>query len=669
MAKKTELEKIRQEIASLKAQIERNNALYYELANPEISDFEYDQLVSRFNELKKQYPELVSEDSSINRVGSDLTPDSKTIMHRQRMYSLDNAYSLSEVRAFLEKIAADAGFAPPAVLEHKIDGFSINLYYDRGRLQYATTRGDGFEGEVVTDNVLTIGTIPLEIGFQGQVEIRGEIFFPVATFLALNQERDERGEKQFANPRNAAAGTIKLKDPATVASRGLQAIFYATGFISEPWAETQSQLLEKLGRLGFPVSDKYAVTSTMDEVFAYCGKWENERSNLPYEIDGIVVKINDLSLQKRLGYTNKSPKWAIAYKFKPEEKETVLRDVQYQVGRTGAVTPVAVLNPVYISGSTVSRATLHNSDEIKRLDLHLGDTVRLVKSGEVIPKIVSVNLSLRNSESPPVQFAKACPACGSPLFKEAEGAIYFCSNSRCPAQLQRQLEHFTSRDAMDIAGLGESLISRFIEEGLLTSIQDIYNLKYDKIVGMDGMGAKSAANLKAAVQASLHQRFDRVLFALGIRYVGTKTARTLAGHFRSIENLIQANYDELTAVPEIGEKIAFSVLNFFQIPQNLEMVSYLQQVGLQFRSERQTAPQSLAGKTFLITGTLPHYDRKQMETLILEHGGKLLSSVSKNLDYLIVGENPGSKLEKANALGNVSILDEQAVLKLLGGMV
>jgi DNA ligase (NAD+) len=654
------------EIAELKKEIERHNVLYFEFANPSISDYEYDLLTNRLKELLVKYPGLENDDMPTAKVGSDLSARAKTIPHRQRMYSLDNAYSLDEVEEFLSKITKETGSFQTVSLEHKIDGFSINLFYENGLLQYATTRGDGFEGEVVTENVKTIKSIPLTLDYKGSIEIRGEIYYPLTVFQQINQERDAKGEKLFANPRNAAAGTIKLKDSKLVSERGLQAVFYTIGYASEPFANTQEVLLAKLSQSGFPTIKDYALADAFSEIKTYCNGWEDMRHHLPYDIDGIVIKINDFSLQKRLGYTNKSPRWAIAYKFKPEEKETILLDVQFQVGRTGAVTPVAILEPIYISGSTVSRATLHNEDEILRLDLHKSDSVRIVKAGEIIPKIIAVNTNKRNSGSELVRFPINCPACGSNLFKAEEGAIRYCSNSKCPAQLQRQLEHFTSRDAMDITGLGESLIARLIELGMVSCIEDIYKLDYKQISGLDRLGEKSAANIKAAVESSKQQKFDRVLFALGIRFVGTKTARVLAEHFGSIDNLVLADLEILTGVPEIGDKIAQSIKDYFSIPENLALISFLRTAGLQFEVDKTNVSGPLSGMTFLITGTLPHYERKTLEELILENGGQLLSSVSKNLQYLVVGENAGSKLDKAKALGSVNLIDEDELLKMMG---
>jgi len=656
--------RIQKEIKKLRAEIERHNVLYYNFNNPAISDYEYDQLVNRLKALETQIQAPSEPDSPLSIVGSDLTPGAKTITHKQRMYSLDNAYSLEEVESFLAKLASETGSMPAVVLEHKIDGFSINLFYSQGSLQYATTRGDGFAGEDVTANVKMITSIPASLPHQDEIEIRGEIYLPKEAFERLNEERQQNGEKLFANPRNAAAGTIKLKDSALVASRGLEAVFYAIGWAATLPVQTQSALLNWLSGQGFCVSRQWALAHSFAEIKSYCEDWEANRHALAYEIDGIVIKTDGFSLQQELGYTNKSPKWAIAYKFKPEVKETVLLDVQFQVGRTGAVTPVAILKPVLISGSTVSRATLHNEDEIRRLDIHLGDAVRLIKSGEIIPKILEADKSKRPADAKPVLFPTTCPVCLSALYKEEAGAITYCSNTNCPAQLARRLEHFTSREAMDITGLGESLINRLLELGWLKSIEDIYRLDYKALAQLDRLGEKSADNLRSAIEASRRQGFERVLYALGIRYVGSKTAKVLAEHFGSIDAMLAAQPQDFLKVPEIGEIIAQAMYAYLQNHQNLALIAALKSCGLQFSYQRANSGNQLTGKSFLITGTLPHYGRKDMEMLIERHGGRLLGNVSKNLDYLVVGENPGSKLDKAHQLGSIIVISEAELLQM-----
>ncbi|PKN73148.1 MAG: DNA ligase [Candidatus Cloacimonetes bacterium HGW-Cloacimonetes-3] len=654
------------EIAKLRAEIERHNLLYYEFSNPEIEDYEYDQLAKHLAELEAELSGEAIADSPTQKVGSDLSPGAKTIQHKVRMASLDNAYSLEEVNAFITKTNLDTGKQNQYCAELKIDGFGINLFFDYGKLVYATTRGDGLEGEDVTANFLLLPDIPHEISYLEQIEIRGEIYIPLTDFLALNEQRRETEAKPFANPRNAAAGSIKLKDSTEVKNRHLRAIFYSLGYYdanSLP-VTRQHQLLDYLKKLGFPTSTR-DLCNTYEEVASFCNKMEQERYKLPYDIDGIVIKVNELELQKRLGYTGKSPKWAIAYKFKPEEKDTVVESVSFQVGRTGAVTPVANLFPVFISGSTVSRATLHNEDEIKRLDIRVGDTVRIVKSGEIIPKILAVDISKRTPTSVPISFPSACPVCNSLLERDEEGSINYCANAACPAQIRRKIEHFASRDAMDISGLGESLIARFIDEDIIHSIPDIYNLDYEHISTMERMGKKSADNLKQAIELSKAKNFDRSLFALGIRHVGSITARSLASAFGSIEALISADKEALLNVPDIGDIVAESIISFFNKEENIQLITYLKQAGLNFTYASDLLSDALSEKSFLITGTLAGYGRKEMESLISKHGGKILGSVSKQLNYLVVGENPGSKLDKATKLGTVIIVSEAEVLSMI----
>ncbi len=660
-----ELDKLRQEYDKLKTELERHNMLYYELANPMISDFEYDQLAIRFKELEKLLEIDTKSPSPLARVGSDLPKKAKVIPHRQRMYSLDNAYSLEEVEAFLHKIAVNDSSLPAVTLEHKIDGFGINLFYDNGLLQYATTRGDGIEGEDVTLNLKTISSIPVKIKHLSPIEIRGEIYIPIREFLQLNEDRRAADEKVFANPRNAAAGSIKLKDITEVKKRALHAVFYSIGYAENLSVSSQFALLEFLSDNGFPISKDSKKVTGFDEIRRYCEAWEQDRYRLPYDIDGVVIKIDSFSLQARLGFTNKSPKWAIAYKFKPEMKETTLLEVQYQVGRTGAITPVAILEPVYISGSTVSRCTLHNEDEIKRLDLHLGDRVKIVKSGEIIPKIIEILKDQRPAGAEPVVFTPACPACNSSLHRDESGSIRYCLNSSCPEQLQRSLEHFASRDALDINGLGESLIARFLEEKLIGSIPDIYNLKLEDIAKLDRLGEKSAQNLIQAIETSKTKNFDKVLYALGIRYIGERTAQILAEHFTDVDALMQASIEDLESVQEIGTKIAVTLRDYFANENNIALISNLRDIGLNFEYHSDKDSDLFKGKTFLVTGTLPNFGRKEIEALIQSHSGKILSAVSKSLNYLVVGENAGSKLSKAQKIASIQIINETELLTMI----
>ena len=653
------------EISRLKAEIERHDVLYYQFANPSISDYEYDQLARRLKALEVELNETPSEDSPTQKVGNDLKQGSGTIPHKQRMYSLDNAYSIEEARDWYHKLSQELGAPPACNLELKIDGFSINLFYQNGQLQYASTRGDGITGEDVTVNVKTIESIPDRIEFQGSIEIRGEIYMPVAEFIALNEARAANEEKTFANPRNAAAGSIKLKDSQAVRKRKLQALFYSYGYADPLPASTQSGLLEWLHGQGFPVSDASRTAVSFSEIEDFCGEWESKRYDLPFEIDGVVIKIDDFVIQKRLGFTAKSPKWAIAYKFKPEIKETTLLEVQFQVGRTGAVTPVAIMEPVYISGSTVSRATLHNEDEIRRLDLHLGDRVRLIKSGEIIPKIIEAVPAHRSETALAIEFPSRCPACATQLSKDEDGAITYCPNVICPAQMQRRVEHFASRDALDITGLGEAMVQRLLEYDFIKDITGIYRLDYDRLASLEGYGAKSAANLKTAVENSKDRSFDRVIFALGIRHVGSVTATALAAHFGSIEALMNADIDDLTAIPDVGPRVAQSITAFFSIEENRKLVEELEAIGLNMSWQSSQVSNALDGKTFLITGSLENYGRKEMEAMIVSHGGKILGSVSKQLDYLIVGSKPGSKLAKAQKTEGVKILTEDEALDMM----
>lgn len=661
---------IKQELSKLKTEIERHDLLYYSFANPEISDYEYDMLVQHAKELEAQLSGAIEPDKSTQQVGNDLSPGAATIPHKVRMASLDNAYSLDEVNGFINKTDMDTGSSQSYCTELKIDGFGINLYYDKGKLIYATTRGDGQVGEDVTRNFLLLPDIPHSIAYQGSIEVRGEIYIPLQDFLSINEQRREQEAKPFANPRNAAAGSIKLKDSEEVKKRHLHAIFYSLGYYEQPLEfdgitiTDQYSVLNFIARLGFPTSPR-KLCSSFSEVKDFCIEMEAKRYTLAYDIDGMVIKLNDLEQQKRLGYTGKSPKWAIAYKFKPEEKLSIVLSVDFQVGRTGAVTPVANLEPIFISGTTVSRATLHNADEISRLDLRVGDSVLVVKSGEIIPKILSVDTSLRPATSIPVQFPASCPVCSSKLERDEEGSIHYCPNSACPAQIKRKIEHFASRDAMDISGLGESLIARFIDEGMLNSIPDIYALDFDRIANMDRLGTKSADNLRNAIDASRSKDFHKVIYALGIRHIGSITARSLAQHFKSMDALLAADYDALIAVPDIGKIVAESIFSFFANPDNLHMISLLKEQGLQFEHSSSQQSSSLSGKSFLITGTLPNYGRKEMEALIQSHGGTISGSVNKNLNYLVVGDKPGSKLDKARKLGGIAIISEHDVLSLI----
>lgn len=664
MAKIKQIEK---EIIKLKEEIEYHNNLYYRNNDPEISDFEYDTLVIRFKELLEAYPEYANYGQVLDKVGNDLLKDGETITHKERMYSLANAYSLEEVSAFFTKIFVNNPQHKYEVLmEQKIDGFSINLFYNQGKLQYATTRGDGFKGEIITSNTRTITDIPQEIPYQKELEVRGEVYLSLPEFLRLNAEREELNQKLFANPRNAAAGTIKLKDSSEVKRRKLASFMYSLGQHDSDLDIDQDQLLDFLKLQGFSVNANFQKASSHEEINRYCNTWDSQRSSLAYEIDGIVLKINNIELQKQLGFTLKSPKWAIAYKFKAEEKETILLDVHFQVGRTGAVTPRAILESIYLAGTKVSHATLHNADELERLDIHYEDSVRVIKSGEIIPKILSVNFEKRKKNAKKVIFPSHCPVCNSKLERAPEETIWYCINISCPAKIQKSIEHFTSRETMDIEGLGEALVTLLIDRGLVKTIADIYRLDYNIMRTYEGFGDKSVSNLEKAIEKSKGQNLDKLIFALGIRFVGAKIATILAEHFGSLDKLQFADSVELEAIPEIGEKIAASVFDFFHEPKNISLIEELKELGLNFTYKKKDNQSNLLeDKSFLVTGTLENYSRKEIQDLIIANGGKLISGVSKNLDYLIIGKNPGSKLDKAMLLKSVNILTEEEFLGMI----
>lgn len=659
---------IKAEIDELRNEIERHNKLYYQKAEPEISDFDYDQLVKKLEELESKYPEFKLSDSPTQKIQSDASKTDKVIPHNVRMYSLDNAYSLAEVADFLNKIAKlNENKFPEVVMELKIDGFSINLLYDNGILQYATTRGDGFEGEDVSENVSKIKSIPQSINYNEKIEIRGEVFLPINEFERINTERKAAGDKLFANPRNAAAGTIKIKDSSIVEKRNLNSFIYSYGLMKNSKIQTQSGFIDFLKNNHFNVNENNTVANSLEEIEKFCMDWDEKRSNLPYEIDGIVIKINDLKLQEKLGFTAKSPKWAIAYKFKAEEKVTKLLGVTYQVGRTGAVTPVAHLEPVFVSGTTVSRATLHNEDEIKRLDLHLYDYVTIIKSGEIIPKILSADSSKRAEDAVPIEYPTECPVCGSELKKDSNGVITYCENYLCPAQIHRRIEHFTSRDAVDIEGLGEAMVKQLINHNMVEKIEDIYHLDYDKIEKFDKQAKKSVENLKNSIENSKNQSFDKLLFGLGIRFVGTKTSKILAKHFKNIENMVNARYEDFIIIDEIGEKIANSIVDFFKNEDNLQTINSLKERGLKFEIKEQEnlIELKLEGLKFLVTGTLSNYGRKEIKEKIEMLGGNVVSSVSKKLNYLLVGEKPGSKVAKAQKIETIKIINEEEFEELI----
>jgi len=663
---KTEIKK---RIEQLTKEIEFHNKKYYIENHPVISDYEFDQLMRELQELENKYPEFALPNSPTQRVGSDITNEFESIPHIVPMQSLSNVYSFEELKDFLLRVEKGLGISSlEYVVEQKIDGVSINLLYENGVLLYALTRGDGTVGEDITKNAKTIRDIPLSIKYRKRIEIRGEIYLARDEFNKLNEQRQKAGNEPFANPRNAAAGSIKLKYSKDTAKRHLNAIFYGMGFTEENEFSYQYEFLQFLKNQGFPTNQNVKKCSSFDEIKSFCNEWEPKRFDLPFDIDGMVIKVNRFDYQKKLGSTAKSPRWAIAYKFKAEEVITKLNRIEFQVGRTGAITPVAKLTPVRISGSTVSNATLHNEDEIKRLQLKIGDYVKVVKSGEIIPKIIGVVFDKRDGTEKDFQMIKRCPVCHTELVRKEDEVIWRCPNVSCPAQIKRNLEHFASRNAMDIEGLGTSVIATLADKNFVKNFADLYKFDYTKLKSLEGFEEKSVQNLINAIEKSKSIPFPKVLYAIGIRYVGVKTARILAKHFGSIENLRKATVEELSEVPEIGEKIALSIVEYFQNEKNSELIDELQSIGLQFQIKKEEKKEKkLDGLKFVLTGTLPNYSRNEMKELIISNGGEVLSAISKNVDYLVLGENPGSKLEKARKIGSIKIISEAKILEMVKG--
>jgi DNA ligase (NAD+) len=662
---------IGKKIEALREQIRGHDYKYYVLAQPAINDEEYDKLLKELESLEKEHPELITPDSPTQRVGSDLTKEFKPVEHKIPMLSLSNTYSEEELFDFDRRVKdglAD-GEKVEYLVELKIDGASVSINYVNGVLKTAATRGDGTSGEEITNNVRTIKSIPLKIKKDNSIpyklndfEVRGEIFMIIKDFENLNKEREKNGEKTFANPRNSTAGTLKLQDPKVVAKRPLTTFTYSL-ISPEDELKSQEENLLILKRLGFKVNEHYKKCISIEEVIRVCQEFEKLRDSLKYEIDGAVIKVNSIKQQNKLGSIAKAPRWAVAFKFKSKQAITKIKDIVWQVGRTGAITPVAELEPKFLAGSTISRATLHNFDEIERKDIRIGDTVVIEKGGDVIPKVVEVVLNERKSGSRKTKPPEKCPACGSKLFKPEGEVAFYCENTECPDQIKGRLEHFASRGAMDIEGLGESLIDLFVEKGFLKTYSDIYKLKNfrDDLVAIDRLGEKSISNLLDSIERSKEKPFDKVLFALGIRYVGAGAAKKLAAHFKSLELLVEATEEKITEVYEIGESISKSVRKFFSDNHNKNIIEELKKADLKFSftdaKTTFTGDNFFKGKTFVLTGTLSSFTREEAEEKITNFGGKVTSSVSKKTDYVLAGEMAGSKLDKAKSLG-INIIDE-----------
>ena len=660
-------------IEHLTQQVNYHNDLYYQKHRTEISDFEFDRLLAELENLEKQFPNLRLPDSPTQRVGGTITKEFESVTHQYPMLSLGNTYSEEELRDFDGRVAKGlAGAAYEYFCELKFDGVSISLIYEDGLLTKAITRGDGVRGDNVVANARTIRSLPLRVSAKNRparFEVRGEVFLPKKEFDRLNKELEDVGEETYANARNTASGTLKLQDSAEVARRKLDCFaYYLLGENID--IDTHEEAIHQIEKWGFQVSPTYRKCQNIDEVLTYIHHWEKRRSDLPLETDGVVIKVNSLAQQQQLGFTAKSPRWAIAYKYKAESIATRLNGVTYQVGRTGAVTPVAELEPVFLAGTTVKRASLHNANEIARLDLRIGDFVFVEKGGEIIPKVTGVDLDRRPPNLRPLQYTRTCPECGTTLVREEGEAAYYCPNtSGCPPQIKGRIEHFIQRKAMDIDSLGEKTIDQLFALGLVKTPADLYDLRKEDLLKLDGFKDKSASNILAGIAESRKVPFEAVLFAIGIRYVGKTVAEKLARHFGSMEKLQTATLEQLLEAPEVGEKIAQSVVQFFQDRRNREEVARLRKAGLHLEVEQRVAPvsQVLGNKSFVISGVFQNYEREQLQDLILANGGRVLSSVSGKLDYLLAGENMGpAKREKAEKLG-VRIISEEDFERLLKG--
>ncbi len=664
---------IKDKMEALVKELNQHSYNYYVLAMPTIADYEFDKKLAELEQLEKAHPEFADPNSPTQKVGGDITKSFKTVAHRWPMLSLGNTYNEQDLRDFDERVRKTIGDQFEYVCELKFDGLSISLTYENNKLVRAVTRGDGTKGDVVTANIKTISNIPHQLKDESippLFEIRGEIFMHRAAFDRLNREREELGEVQYANPRNFAAGTVKMQDSKEVARRPLDCFLYSMN-TDKNYFKTHWESLQSLKEWGFNVCEHTELSSSIDDVLAFVHKWEEQRFNLSYDIDGIVIKVNSYAQQQELGFTAKSPRWAISYKYKAQEVETILEKVSYQVGRTGAVTPVANLKPVQLAGTTVKRATLHNANEIERLDLHEGDTVFVEKGGEIIPKIINVNLEKRKPGALKIHYLTECPECNTPLVrKEGEVAFYCPNDEACPPQIVGKIQHFIGRKAMNIDGLGDETIETFYQRGLIAHISDLYTLKErsEDLKTIERFGERSIENMLKGIEDSKQMPFEKVLFGLGIRYVGETVARKLAMGTKNIDKLMTATLEELTSIDEIGQRIAESILEYFAKPEHIHQIELLKSYGLQFEVvEKEITLQSdkLTGKTFVISGVFENYSREELKEIIESNGGKILSGISAKLNYLVAGDNMGpSKLEKANKL-NVPLISQDDLLALL----
>lgn len=662
------------EAEKLRREIRHNEYLYYVLDAPEITDAEYDRMMVRLRELEARYPDSIPADSPTQRVGGRASSQFTEVRHLEPLLSLSNVFSAEELRAFDERVRSGlpAGSKVEYVMEPKIDGLACSLIYENGKLVRAATRGDGVVGENVTANVRTIRSIPLTLKVpEGEavpelLDVRGEVYMPRQAFMRLNEQRAERGESEFANPRNAAAGSLRQLDPQVTASRSLS--FFAYYLVGEGAQPKHSESLALLARYGFKVSENYKVVENIDEAIKYIGDFNELRQGLSYDTDGAVIKVNDVYQQRILGATGKDPRWATAYKYPPEQEETTLEDIDWRVGRTGVLTPTAVLTPVKLSGSVISRATLHNEDFIRAKDIRIGDRVIINKAGEIIPEVLRVVAEKRTGDEKEVEIPSVCPECGWRVERQGEEAAIRCTNPHCPALGREGLIHFVSRDAMNIDGCGPSVINALLDAGLVRDAADLYSLRKDDLLKLERMGEKSADNLLAALAESKKNELDKLLFALGIRHVGAKVARILATEFGSMEKLQQAQPEELAQIRDIGDKIAESAVTWLNVPANIDLVERLAAAGLTmtFTPPASQEDNPFFGKTLVFTGTMPTLGRAEAKTMAQDVGAKVSSSVSKKTDYVIAGAEAGNKLEKAQQLG-VTVIDEAEFLRMLKG--
>ena len=662
---------IKDKINSLRKELHEYNYQYYVLDNTAISNYEFDLKLKELQELENNHPEFYDSNSPTLRVGGEVTKEFQSSIHNNPMFSLDNSYSIDELRDWEKRIKKIISQSIEYTCELKFDGVSINLLYEEGKLIKAVTRGDGIQGDDVTVNVKTIPTVPLILkgNYPNRFEARGEIVMPLKGLKKLNEERVSNGEEPFKNTRNTASGSLKLQDSHEVSKRPLDCLLYSIKVEDDSALDSQFDVLNKAKGWGFNVSKNYTKVKSIDKVYEFVNYWEENRNKLPYDIDGIVIKVNNFLQQATLGYTSKFPRWALAYKFKPDQAQTKLLSISYQVGRTGSITPVANLTPIELAGTVVKRASLHNSDFINKMDLRINDFVYLEKGGDIIPKIVGIVKEKRTNDSTPINYISNCPECKSPLVKNKDEANHYCMNkNHCSPQIIGRIQHFISRKAMDIDGLGDETVALLVNSRIIKDYSDLYKLKVQDVIDLERMAEKSSINLIEGIKKSLKIPFERVLYALGIRYVGSTVAKTLAKHYKNIDRLISSSHIELESVDEIGEKIASSVIEFFSDKENIDMINTLKSYGLQFKLEEnnnESTSEILIGKSIVVSGVFEKYSRDELKKLIEINGGKVSSSISKNTSFILAGSNMGpSKKQKAEVLG-VKIIREEEFIKII----